>query len=145
MRIWTLHPKYLDPRGLVAVWRESLLAQKVLKGETRGYRHHPQLDRFKSQENPAAAIATYLHHVCEEAERRGYKFDKGKIEARPVMLQIPSTKGQLLYEWGHLREKLRLRADEKYRELKAVKDPEAHPLFRIIEGGTEPWEIRRQS
>jgi len=25
MRLWTLHPKYLDARGLVALWREGLL------------------------------------------------------------------------------------------------------------------------
>ena len=41
MRLWTLHPQYLDPRGLVALWREALLAQKVLLGRTRGYRAHP--------------------------------------------------------------------------------------------------------
>jgi hypothetical protein len=29
-RIWSLHPKYLDARGLVALWREGLLAQAVL-------------------------------------------------------------------------------------------------------------------
>jgi hypothetical protein len=27
MRIWTVHPRYLDPKGLVAAWREALLAQ----------------------------------------------------------------------------------------------------------------------
>ncbi len=34
MRLWTLHPKYLDPRGLVALWREALFAQAVLRGWT---------------------------------------------------------------------------------------------------------------
>jgi hypothetical protein len=38
MRLWTLHPKCLDARGLVVPWREALLAQKVLRGETRGYK-----------------------------------------------------------------------------------------------------------
>jgi hypothetical protein len=32
MRLWTLHPQYLDPRGLVALWRVALLAQQVLLG-----------------------------------------------------------------------------------------------------------------
>ena len=27
MRIWTLHPEYLDGRGLTALWRETLLAR----------------------------------------------------------------------------------------------------------------------
>jgi hypothetical protein len=31
MRIWSLHPKYLDSKGLVALWRESLLAKNVLR------------------------------------------------------------------------------------------------------------------
>ncbi|HKX52383.1 MAG TPA: pyrimidine dimer DNA glycosylase/endonuclease V [Nitrosospira sp.] len=37
MRLWTLHPRYLDTKGLVAAWREALLAQKVLSGLTSGY------------------------------------------------------------------------------------------------------------
>lgn len=37
MRIWSLHPSYLDAKGLVALWRETLLAQKVLLGATVGY------------------------------------------------------------------------------------------------------------
>jgi len=31
MRLWTIHPKYLDRQGLLALWREALLAQKVLR------------------------------------------------------------------------------------------------------------------
>jgi hypothetical protein len=34
MRLWSLHPKHLDRQGLLAVWREGLLAQEVLRGET---------------------------------------------------------------------------------------------------------------
>ncbi|MDI6747818.1 MAG: pyrimidine dimer DNA glycosylase/endonuclease V [Rhodocyclaceae bacterium] len=41
MRLWTLHPRYLDARGLVALWREARLAQAVLGGKTRGYTHTP--------------------------------------------------------------------------------------------------------
>lgn len=32
MRLWSLHPSYLDAVGLVALWREGLLARKVLQG-----------------------------------------------------------------------------------------------------------------
>ena len=67
MRLWSLHPKYLDPQGLVALWREALLAQAVLRGDTRGYKAHPQLDRFRAQASPEAAIAAYLLAVWEEA------------------------------------------------------------------------------
>lgn len=43
MRLWSLHPSLLDRAALIAGWREALLAQKVLRGQTTGYRHHPQL------------------------------------------------------------------------------------------------------
>src|SRR5665213_874155 len=56
MRLWTLHPRYLDAQGLVAAWREALLAQKVLEGATRGYTRHPQLIRFQSHPKPLEAI-----------------------------------------------------------------------------------------
>jgi hypothetical protein len=145
MRIWTLHPKYLDAPGLVAVWRETLLAQKVLKGGTRGYRNHPQLARFKLQAQPVAAIATYLRHIYDEASRRGYQFNLEKIAPQSSALQIPATSGQLLYEWDHLRNKLRQRARAKYQELLVVSEPEAHPLFKLIEGEIESWERRATS
>jgi hypothetical protein len=78
MRLWTIHPKHLDAKGLVVLWREALLAQKVLQGRTRGYRHHPQLFRFQALRNPAAALASYLAVVHEESVRRGYHFDRKK-------------------------------------------------------------------
>jgi hypothetical protein len=69
MRLWTLHPQYLDSKGLVAAWREGLLAQKVLAGKTRGYRHHPQLKRFQAQSQPLAAIAAFLGGLAAEILR----------------------------------------------------------------------------
>jgi hypothetical protein len=36
MRLWSLHLKYLDAKGLVAVW--GLLAKKVSKEKTKGYK-----------------------------------------------------------------------------------------------------------
>ena len=56
MRLWSLHPKYLDSKGLVAVWREGLLALEVLKGNTKGYRSHPQLTRFLQEGNPVETM-----------------------------------------------------------------------------------------
>ena len=52
MRLWSIHPKYLDTKGLLAVWREALLAKKVLENKTKGYKNHPQLERFKQQNDP---------------------------------------------------------------------------------------------
>src|SRR5262245_41992430 len=109
MRLWTLHPKHLDARGLVALWREALLAQKVLHGKTHGYKNHPQLHRFFKLTNPPAALAAYLTEVQIEATRRGYKFDASKIGRRKFHGKLTETRGQLLYEWRHLKRKLKKR------------------------------------
>jgi hypothetical protein len=140
MRLWTVHPQYLDAKGLVAAWREALLAQKVLRGATRGYRHHPQLIRFQAQPKPVPAVAAFLAGLADEAGRRGYKFDRSKI-ARPRFTgRIPETNGQLLYEWAHLKRKLRARTPAVYRQFRTLAVPEPHPLFRIIPGGVRDWE-----
>ncbi len=140
MRLWTIHPRYLDATGLVAVWREGLLAQKVLRGATCGYRNHPQLARFKAQAEPLAAIAAYLQAIHGEAVRRGYRFDASKIGCGPMAGRIPETEGQLLYEWGHLKRKLRARAPALYRAYAEISRPAPHPLFEIVPGGVQPWE-----
>lgn len=140
MRLWTLHPQYLDSKGLVALWREALLAQKVLQGKTKGYRNHPQLLRFKQTTDPAAALAAYLVAVHEEALRRGYNFDATKIAANRFAGTLPETKGQLLYEWDHLKRKLEQRAPEVYARHLNVKSLAAHPLFQIVEGDVKEWE-----
>jgi hypothetical protein len=142
MRLWTIHPQYLDPRGLVALWREALLAQKVLKGRTTGYRHHPQLVRFQAHSEPLAAIAAFLAGIAEEARRRGYHFDASKISRRRFNGRILETRGQLLYEWKHLKTKLRARAPLLARQYRDITTPEPHPLFRIVPGGVKEWEKR---
>ena len=140
MRLWTLHPHYLDTKGLVAAWREGLLAQKVLAGATKGYRHHPQLVRFQAHAEPTAAIAAFLAAIADEAVKRGYRFDATKIPAQRAADPIVETRGQLLYEWEHLRTKLRLRSPEQYRRFRGVKSPDPHPLFHIIPGEIRAWE-----
>lgn len=140
MRLWTLHPRYLDAKGLVAAWREALLAQKVLAGGTKGYRHHPQLVRFQAQSEPLAAIATFLRALAAEATERGYHFDTTKIARRRFAGRITETEGQLRYEWSHLQAKLRTRAPDVAREHQSVTTPAPHPLFRIVPGGVSDWE-----
>jgi hypothetical protein len=140
MRLWTLHPRYLDTQGLLAAWREALLAQAVLQGKTRGYTRHPQLARFRAHPAPEAAIAAFLAGLLEEGLRRGFKFDAGKVPCLPLPGQLPETEGQLLYEWARLKEKLRGRSPEAYRRIAGLDWPEAHPLFTIIPGGIQPWE-----
>src|SRR5512140_2910955 len=102
MRLWSLHPSLLDRAGLLALWREALLAQRVLLGQTKGYRFHPQLERFRSAESPVAAIATYLWGVYREAGERGYHFDVSKIAGAASDVSLPVTRGQLKYEAEHL-------------------------------------------
>lgn len=142
MRLWTLHPRYLDPKGLVAAWREALLAQKVLAGGTRGYRNHPQLTRFRSAANPQWAIAAFLRELAAEAKRRGYAFDVSKIPASGAARKLRETRGQLVYEWRHLKRKLRVRAPAIARQLRGVSVPEPHPIFRIVAGKVRDWEKR---
>jgi hypothetical protein len=140
MRLWTLHPRYLDAQGLVAAWREALLAQKVLAGKTRGYRHHPQLVRFQAQSDPLGAIGSFLRGLADEAESRGYHFDASKIMIRGAGGRIPETTGQMRFEWVHLRAKLRGRSPAVARRWRYVPSPDPHPLFRIVAGGVRPWE-----
>ncbi|MBE0614918.1 MAG: DNA lyase [Burkholderiales bacterium] len=140
MRLWTLHPKYLDPKGLVALWREALLAQAVLRGKTVGYRHHPQLQRFKTHPDPLAAIATYLDAVQKDATARGYRFDRSKISRRRTAVKLAESRGQLAYEWGHLQGKLRTRSPDWLRRWNSIANPEQHPLFRLIPGSVRDWE-----
>lgn len=141
MRLWSLHPKYLDARGLVALWREALLAQAVLNGETRGYTRHPQLERFRKAASPTAAIAAYLRVVHAESVARGYRFDGTKIGNGKSSKQISVTRGQLDYEWEHLKAKLRRRDPARWEQFRSLARPKPHPQFRVIPGPIEGWEV----
>jgi hypothetical protein len=140
MRLWTLHPKYLDPKGLVALWREGLLARAVLRDETTGYRHHPQLLRFQSHPAPRTAINAYLAAVLLEAEGRGYSFDATRIGPVRGTVILTATTGQLAYEWRHLLDKLEGRNPDLHRRWSRIRTPEPHPLFRRVAGSVAPWE-----
>lgn len=187
MRIWSLHPQYLDRQGLTAGWREGLLAQKVLTGTTKGYRNHPQLRRFRAAGDgvgmdadlagdrvaggsgahvaPApgltpgrhapgvtidvvpdvgagVAISTYLHAVVDEAQRRGYRFDRALVlgPTHPA-LRLEVTDQQLAYEWEHLRAKLAVRSPEVAKRWAQVAVPDPHPLFRVVPGPVAEWEV----
>ena len=144
MRLWSLHPSYIDARGLVALWREALLARKVLKGQTFGYRHHPQLIRFTAQGDPLIAIESYLWGVYEEALRRGYHFDVNKLGNKPEGTKMTVTTGQLQYEFSHLKGKLQLRDLIQYQRIASLEEPQAHPLFRVIPGDIEAWERTKE-
>lgn len=140
MRLWVLHPRHLDARGLVALWREGLLAQAVLKGDTRGYRHHPQLLRFREQPRPVAFIAEYLRVVHAESIERGYRFDAARIAQASTSGRITVPQGQVDFEWRHLLEKLEARSPQWHARQAQERVPGIHPLFRVAPGGIARWE-----
>lgn len=151
MRLWSLHPRYLDRQGLTATWREALLAQAVLAGRTQGYRNHPQLRRFAATADPVATVGAYLEGIAAEASHRGYRFDRTRIIARPEDAAWPGnlevTTGQLEHEWGHLVAKLTLRSPDWLAATRSAEPavdqgpPATHPLFRSVDGAVAEWEI----
>lgn len=140
MRIWSLHPSHLDRAALVADWRETLLAQAVLAGRTKGYTRHPQLERFRAQADPLASVGFYLACVADEADARGYRFDRTRIlsPGSPVS-PISVTEGQLALEWTHLGAKLAERSPSDAVRWRAA-SPTPHPLFTVVPGPVESWE-----
>lgn len=141
MRLWSLHPRYLDRQGLLALWREGLLARKVLHGHTRGYLHHPQLQRFRAHAMPLRAIDAYLHAVADEADARGYAFNRDKLDARRAVAAIPVSDGQLRYEWTHLMEKLQARSPQCLARWQTHAGlPTPHPACIAVAGDIADWE-----
>ncbi len=140
MRLWSIHPSYLDPKGLVALWREGLLAQAVLEGKTKGYVRHPQLQRFRAHAEPLVAISAYLWAVHDEAAARGYAFDAAKLTPRRTCAPMPVTQGQLDFEWKHLLAKLSVRNPDRFQRFQEIASPSCHPLFDVCPGSIESWE-----
>lgn len=140
MRLWSIHPCYLDRLGLVALWREGLLAQKVLEGGTRGYKNHPQLARFQECSRPREAIAFYLLEVWHEARRRGYNFDLEKLGVPDRDICLIISDGQLKFEMRWLKKKLEKRAPGELKRLPGGGLIRPHPIFRVISGEMAAWE-----
>lgn len=140
MRLWSLHPQLLDPRGSVACWREGLLASNVLQGKTAGYRNHPQLNRFKQSADPIQQISNYLHSLCDDADDRDYNFNRSKIPNKyRVVEKIPVTVGQIDYEFKFLKQKVLLRTGNwKYGDYRLSEC--VNPTFYVVHGGIESWE-----
>lgn len=141
MRLWSISFEYLDSKGLVALWREGLLAKAVLEGKTKGYTNHPQLLRFKKSGDPISSINEYLYFVYLEAENRGYKFASTKFTRPQKISRIMVTVGQMGYELEHLKKKLAVRDPERLATLAIKSRPKAMPLFQIIPGKIADWEV----
>lgn len=136
-----MHPRHLDRQALIACWRETLLAQKVLCGETRGYTRHPQLERFQDQADPVASVGAYLEGLAAEADARGYRFDRTRIRVPgTVVMPIDVTEGQLAVEWAHLRAKLATRSPDVLKRWEDLATPDPHPSFHLVPGPAASWE-----
>lgn len=152
MRLWSLHPSLLDRRGLVACWRESLLAQKVLRGGTKGYTRHPQLTRFRRMVDPNAAVGAYLWALADAADDRGFTFNRSLVLVPPVAFvdtaadsappvpRMTVTSGQIDHEWAHLLAKTAGR-DTGWHERLSTAERRPHPMFDVVPGPIEEWEI----
>jgi len=140
MRLWSIHPKYLDTKGLLALWREALLAKKALKSRVKGYSQHPQLIRFKKQPLPVKAINSYLKEILKESKKRGFNFDTKKAGSTKKACRIPVSYGQIKFEFKHLLKKLKKRDKAQYMLLKNKKKIEPNPLFKKTPGKIEKWE-----
>lgn len=147
MRLWSLHPRYLDRQGLTAAWREALLAQAVLAGRTRGYTRHPQLTRLRATPDPLAAVGAYLSGLHVEATSRGYSYDEGRVDLpdhdHRWAGSVEVTTGQLSYEWEHLLRKLVARSPDRAQALRAEGPavPDVHPVFSVVPGPVAEWEV----
>ena len=147
MRLWSLEPSLLDRRGLLACWREALLAQKVLRGRTIGYRNHPQLERFSKCDDPVGMIGRYLHGIADEADRRGYHFYCSLISS-PVgddQAMMSVSRGQPEYELRLLANNVKLRDPEwahyVLEPAKSKRQTDAtHGLFSATPGPVASWE-----
>ena len=67
MRIWSLHPEYLDARGLVALWREALLAQDGAAGRDPRLPPPPPAGEVSPPANPPSASSP---SICDTCTRR---------------------------------------------------------------------------
>lgn len=131
MRMWSFHPKYLDPKGFVAEWRETLLARNVLKGLTKGWVKHPQLNRFRKAKDRIGFINRYLYVIYEDSIRRNYNFDKSKLCYDFSNEVVEISKEDLINEWNVYLNKIKKRSNKLYITMKYIKIPELHPCFII--------------
>ncbi|GGD40181.1 pyrimidine dimer DNA glycosylase /DNA-(apurinic or apyrimidinic site) lyase [Microbacterium faecale] len=135
-----MHPRYFDRQALTACWREGLLAQAVIAEPGRGYSRHPQLRRFRQADDPRAAIGDYLSAIADEADARGYHFARGKVRVTGAAERLTLNDGQLVYEWAHLRSKLRARSPDVWARWQTLICPDPHPSFVVINGPIADWE-----
>lgn len=130
MSLWSVHPRYLDNKGLISAWNRGLQLQKQLSTEPARNTGNSQLIMFSRQEKPLHAIGSYLSFIASEGCRRGYKFTHEKIlypNFDEELLPIDSE--QLRSENQMLQNRLKTRDKNRYQQLSSQSWPETHPLF----------------
>ena len=143
MRIWSLHPQYLDQKGLGGQWEEGIIAQNTLFFQEGKYLNYPVLHRVKAHQEPVAWIGMYLNEILKEANvNRGYNYNDQLIKQLKPTLPMPVTRGQLYYEWTLLQGRLQKRDPVKMslNDGVDINNIKANPMFYVIDGDIEDWE-----
>lgn len=156
MRLWSIHPEYLDRAGLLGLWREALLAQQVLHGLSEGYKNHSHMQRFYAlpKEDAMQHMSDYLFYIWQEGKLRGYKLNVNNIKDprndEPHIMVVPDTlftvtSGQLALEYQILRMKVKERDPRHFERLQNFPThkmwvPKPNPVFTLIHGKKEFWE-----
>lgn len=137
MRIWSIHPAYLDSKRLGAQWREGLLCRYVMNGLTKGYKNHPQFLRFRDKVK-SDFLDTYLYYIWLESKSRGFNYNINLLNDinENNNYCFPVTLSQVQYEIKHLYYKLCIKRD-------VPSDIKIHPCFHIVDGPIEWWERPR--
>lgn len=154
MRIWSISPSLLDSKRLNAQWREALLCRKVLEGNTKGYKNHPQFLRVKKHPQPFYFINMFLYYVWEEGNSRGYKYDReklieglGSVYGEPLK-PMEVTEEQLEYEFHHNQLKMDSQCDRYKANELLLKESNVIPvnnfLFKVTEGKIEDFEKQKE-
>ena len=139
MRLWSLHPRYLDPQG----WSrcgETLLARKVLRGETRGYRHHPQLQRFREARDPQSAIDAYLPRSTPRRRRAATRSTRTSSMPTRARKDPGRARATRRARMGHLIAQARVAQPGAHVRWRELQRPRTHPSFRVVAGGVADWE-----
>ena len=112
-----------------------MLAQKVLKGETKSHENHPRLKKSKAHPHSQYAIANYLVEIWKESKRREYNFNKEKIGYTKIVEKIPITQSELRYEFDLLRDGTKKRTPSRHKDLLSVKKSNAIRFLKSRTGG----------
>lgn len=132
MRLWSIHPKYLDKHALIALWREGLLAQKALSGKGLVDEANVQLVRFKKSANPVRAIGSYLSFVASEGAKQGCKLNHERILQPNFEAKFMTTDvAQMELEVEQLKARMKTRNKDKFKLLTDVHKFEANPVFTL--------------